>query len=175
MAFSKALIKIIDTAIDRIGKVLCFGSLGILTVITFEVFSRRVLGKPTIWAYESIIMLFAIYVVLICAYGFQKGSFVYVDVLSHKFPPVLAHIVSLITFVVFFLPFVLGILPSAFNFFWMSLKSKEVSMSAWAPIIWPVKFALFFGLLMLLAQGVSEMLKQILWFFERGKNQKDVA
>jgi TRAP-type mannitol/chloroaromatic compound transport system permease small subunit len=175
MAFPKALIKIIDTVIDRAGKVFCFFALAILAVITFEVFSRRVFGQPTIWAYELIIMLFAMYVVLICAYGFQKGSFVFVDVLSRKFPPVIAHIVSLVTFVIFFFPFVLGILPSAFDFFWMSFKTREVSMSAWAPIIWPAKFALFLGLVMLLAQGVSEVLKQVLWFFEREKNQKDAA
>jgi TRAP-type mannitol/chloroaromatic compound transport system permease small subunit len=84
--------------------------------------------------------------------------------------------VTLLCFAVFFIPFVGGILPSSWRFFIRAVQTKEVGMSAWAPVQWPTKFALFFGMLMLLVQGVSEILKQILWFFEgKNENQKAVA
>lgn len=162
----KTISKTIDTIIDRIGQVLAYGVLIILVVITFEVVSRRIFNSPTIWAFEVIVMVFAAYVVLVSAYGLQKGSFVCVDVFSAKLSPVASRIAMLITYIIFFLPFVIGILPASFQFFWKSFSTDEHSWSQWAPVVWPVKLALFLGLLMLLAQGISEMIKSVVWLIE---------
>lgn len=151
----------IDNIIDKTGIVLSFGALIILAVITFEVFSRRFFNSPTVWAYETITMVFAAYVILICAYGLQKGSFVCVDIFSAKFSPITGGIVTIITYALFFIPFVGGIMKTSWDFFYNSIMSNELSWSQWAPVVWPVKLAMFIGLALLLAQGISEIIKAV--------------
>jgi TRAP-type mannitol/chloroaromatic compound transport system permease small subunit len=168
----KLISRAIDNIIDKIGVVLSFGALVILAVITFEVFSRRFFNSPTIWAYETITMVFAAYVVLICAYGLQKGSFVCVDLFSAKFPPITGNIITLVTYGIFFFPFVGGIMKTSWDFFYKSITTNELSWSQWSPIVWPVKLALFIGLLMLLAQGISEIIKAVVQIQEELRDRK---
>lgn len=162
----------IDNIIDKIGTVLSFGALVILAVITFEVFSRRFFNSPTIWAYETITMVFAAYVVLICAYGLQKGSFVCVDLFSARFSPLAGNIITLVTYGIFFFPFVGGIMKTSWAFFYKSITTNEFSWSQWSPIVWPVKLALFIGLLMLLAQGISEIIKAVVIIQDELRDRK---
>jgi TRAP-type mannitol/chloroaromatic compound transport system permease small subunit len=160
----KSIIKWIEWVVDKTGHVFMFIAPVTMIVITIEVVSRRIFHHPTLWAYETIIMTSAAYVLLICAYAYQHGADVAVDILSVHFPPMMAHIVQALCFLVFFLPFTLGILPAICGFFWDSWKTQEESMSAWAPKLWPVKLSFVVGWILLLAQGVAEMLKLVIWF-----------
>ena len=169
MKLLKLIVRIVDTIVDYVGRVSSLGALMIMVVIIWEVVSRRFFNSPTIWAYELIIMTSAIYVIMITSYGLQKGSFVCVDVLSSKLPPRIARLVLLLTYFLFFLPFVGGILPSAFNFARTSILIGERSWSFWGQPVWPVKLALFVGLSFLLIKGISEMLKLVIWLVENWK------
>ena len=52
-------------------------------------------------------------------------------------------------------------MKTSWDFFYKSISTHELSWSQWSPIVWPVKLALFLGLVMLLAQGISEIIKAI--------------
>ena len=69
------------------------------------------------------------------------------------------NILHLITYLVFFVPFVFVLVPESFGFFIRSYVSGERGYSVWAPPAWPVKLALFVGMTLLALQGISEMLK----------------
>jgi TRAP-type mannitol/chloroaromatic compound transport system permease small subunit len=45
-------------------------------------------------------------------------------------------------------------------FFWKSLVRGEQSSNAGGLIVWPAKFLVFFGFLLLLIQGFSELIKR---------------
>lgn len=96
---------------------------------------------------------------MVCAYGFQKKAFVAVDVLYARLKPLAQNILHLITYLVFFVPFVFVLVPESFGFFIRSYVSGERGYSVWAPPAWPVKLALFVGMTLLALQGISEMLK----------------
>lgn len=152
---------IIDRFNEAVGKVLSFLVLGILGVILCEVILRRGFNKPQIWTQDVIVMLFACYIILISAYGFQQKAFVAVDVLFAHLPQMGQHILHLITYIIFLIPFVAGLLPKSWSFFMKSYISGEKGYSVWAPPVWPVKLCLFIGLLLLTIQTVSELLKQV--------------
>lgn len=92
-------------------------------------------------------------IIMVCAYGFQKKAFVAVDVLYARLKPLAQNILHLITYLVFFVPFVFVLVPESFGFFLHSYTTGERGYSVWAPPAWPVKLAL------LALQGISEMLK----------------
>ena len=161
MKIIKRICDIIDTVNDWLGKIFSFAVLGILAVIMCEVILRRIFNRPQIWTNDATVMLFACYIILICAYGFQKKAFVAVDVLFAKMPMLAQYILHLITYLVFMVPFVVAMLPKSWAFFLKAYVTGEKSYSVWAPPTWPVKFCLFAGLLLLAVQAISEILKQV--------------
>lgn len=162
----------IDTVNDWFGKIVSFLVLAILGVILCEVVLRRLFNRPQIWTQDAIIMLFACYIILICAYGFQKKAFVAVDVLFARLPMLAQHILHLVTYLLFLLPFVAGLLSKSWTFFLRAYTTGEKSYSVWAPPTWPVKFCLFLGLLLLAVQAVSEVLKQVSGIVEDVQGKK---
>lgn len=163
--------KVIDTVNDWLGRLFSVLVLGILGVILCEVVLRYVFQRPQIWTQDAIIMLFASYIILVCAYGFQKKAFVAVDVLFARLPPLAQYILHLVTYGMFLVPFVCAMLPKSWNFFLKAYVTGEQTYSVWAAPTWPVKLCLFVGMLLLAIQTVSELLKQVTGIVEsvRGK------
>lgn len=161
----------IDAVTNRLGQLFSFLVLGILGVILCEVVLRRVFNRPQIWTQDLIVMIFACYIILICAYGFQQKAFVAVDVLFARFPALVQHILHLVTYLLFLVPFLGGMLPTSWNFFWRAYSTHELTYSVWSVPTWPVKLSLFAGLVLLAVQTVSELLKQVSGIVEAVQNK----
>lgn len=159
----KQVCRYIDTVVDWIGRVSAFGVLITLGVILYEVIMRRFFHRPQIWTMDMICMSFGCYVILIAAYGFQKKTFVAVDVLYARFSELVQHILHIVTYLFFMVPFIFVLVPESFRFFQRSFTSGETAYSVWAPPVWPVKLCLAVGLLLLSVQGISEILKHVAW------------
>ena len=151
----KRICDVIDLVNDWIGRIASFAVLGILAVIVTEVVLRRLFHSPQIWTMDVICMTFGCYIIIVCAYGFQKKAFVAVDVLYARLKPLAQNILHLITYLVFFVPFVFVLVPESFGFFLRSYTTGERGYSVWAPPAWPVKLALFVGMTLLALQGIS--------------------
>ncbi len=161
MKIIKGICKGIDKVNDILGNIFSVLVLGILGVIICEVVLRRLFNNPQIWTQELIVMLFAAYIILISAYGFQKKAFVAVDVVFAMFPKLVQHILHIVTYMCFLVPFAFWIMPKSWNFFLKAFTTKELTYSVWAAPTWPVKLCFFVGLFLLCAQAVSEILKEV--------------
>jgi TRAP-type mannitol/chloroaromatic compound transport system permease small subunit len=62
---------------------------------------------------------------------------------------------------VFFFIFVLTLLVTGWTFFYDSYEIGEVSFTEWGIQYWPVKFALSAGAILLLLQGIAQLVKDI--------------
>lgn len=161
MKVIKGICNGIDKAIDLLGRLFSVLVLGVLAVILIEVVMRRIFNSSQIWTQDLIVMLFASYIILICAYGFQKKAFVAVDVLFARLPLMAQYILHLVTYLLYLVPFVGALLPKSWDFFWRAYTTHEQIYSVWAAPTWPVKLCLFVGLALLTVQAVSELLKQV--------------
>lgn len=72
MKVLKRISGVIDRINDWIGRICAFAVIGVLAVIVIEVVMRRLLHSPQIWTQDSICMIFGCYIIMVCAYGFQK-------------------------------------------------------------------------------------------------------
>ena len=172
MKVIKGICNGIDKFNDILGRVFSVLVLGILGVILCEVVLRRIFNRPQIWTQDLTVMLFACYIILICAYGFQKKAFVAVDVVFAMFPQIAQHILHIITYLFFLVPFVVSLLPSGWSFFLRAYTPHEQPYSVWAAPTWPVKLCLFIGLALLAIQSVSEILKQVQAIVELAQGKK---
>ena len=172
MKLLKGICKGIDKVNDVLGNVFSVLVLGILAIILCEVVLRRCFNSPQIWTQDLIVMLFAAYTILICAYGFQKKAFVAVDVVFVMLPKVAQYILHIITYFCFLVPFVFWIVPKSYNFFLKAYTTHEQTYSVWAAPTWPVKFCFFLGMTLLAVQTVSEVLKQVVALVEELQGKK---
>ena len=168
----KAIYNGIDKFNDFLGRIFSVLSLAILAVIMCEVILRRIFNRPQIWTQDLIVMLFACYIILISAYGLQKKAFVAVDVVYAMFPVRVQHILHIVTYAIFLVPFLMGLVPASWTFFLNAYTTGEQTYSVWAAPTWPVKLCLFIGLALLAIQSVSEILKQVQAIVELAQGKK---
>lgn len=161
MKLIKKLTKILDRITNLVGKVTSWSVVLIVVLILYEVLSRRIFNKPTIWTLEITTMIFGFYFMMIAGYGLLTKSLVSVDVLYNKFTPKTKAMIDLITYTVLFLPFVIGVLYGGFLFALTSWVQKEASWSAFSPPVYPIKTVIPVAMFFLLLQGISEILKKV--------------
>ena len=169
MKVLKQIIRIIDKINDVVGNIMGYLALVIMAVILYEVISRRFFNSPTLWAYETICMVFGAFIVLIPGYGLKQGGMVNVDLLSSQLSPRASHIMVIITYLLLFVPFVGGIIPAAVKFAAQAWAAREHSWSQWAPPVYPLKTCIAIGFSLLFLQGISEILKSAVWLLENRK------
>ena len=169
----KAIYNGIDKFNDFLGRIFSVLSLAILAVIMCEVILRRIFNRPQIWTQDLIVMLFACYIILISAYGLQKKAFVAVDVVYAMFPVRVQHILHIVTYAIFLVPFLMGLVPASWTFFLNAYTTGEQTYSVWAAPTWPVKLCLFVGLVLLANQAVSEILKHVEGLVTASANGKE--
>src|SRR4030042_5590575 len=134
MDATRAFVKKIDIFSEWCGRIFSWFIVAIILLSVFEVFTRRILGRPTIWTHEILSYLFCASIMLTMAYTLRYKQHVVVDLIYGRLSPKTKAILNAITFI-FFLGFFSAIFlwkgivfaatswamlertPSAFNFY----------------------------------------------------------
>lgn len=168
MKVMASISKTIDKIVKAIGMFAAYLSILIMFLIVAEVIMRRIFASPTLWSYETVTFLFGGMIMLSLPYGLQLGVNVRVDVLYNIFSKKTKRIIDIVTFIIFFGIFMIIFTSAGVKYFGRSISSLERSWSTWAPVLWPVKATIpACGILMLL-QGVSELIKLFFRLFDMG-------
>jgi len=134
----------------------------LLVVVGWEVVARYAFDAPTTWAYETIYMLYASMFMLGAAYALRTGAHVRTDFLWEKWPLRTRAVIDIVGYLLFFFPgmllFLVAGLESTLSSYAMDERSPETS---WFPPLWPLKALVPVSALLLLVQGVSELLKAL--------------
>lgn len=165
--------KIVDKISDIVGKISMYISIILLFVIMFEIVSRRFFNSPTLWTYETTSMLFGLYIIMIMPYGILHEVNVAVDIFTEKLNDKTKDILSLVTYILFFIPFMAVIFFAGMKLAATSWRMLETSWSVWAPPLYPIKTVIPLGAGLCLLQGLSEMLKRVMSLFGQDKTGKE--
>ena len=140
------------------GRILAWWTLLAVLIITFEVTARYVFDRPTNWAHESMTLLFGMQYILSGAFAHYTNSHVRVDVVYQALSARNKARIDVLTSFLFFI--YLGVMTyTGWLFYWDSQKMWEVSFTDWGPPLYPVKFTVFLGSLLLLLQGVANFIR----------------
>lgn len=143
------------------GEVVAYWSVIAVFVYYYEVMARYVFNSPTNWAHESMFLMFGMQYLLAGGFVLREGGHVRVDVLYNKMSLRAKAICDLLTSIFFFI-FVITLLYTGWTFFKDAYDVGEVSFTEWAIPYWPIKFALPLGAALLLIQGISQLIKDII-------------
>lgn len=129
-------------------------------ILLYETISRTIFNNAHVWAVEFAQFVMAAYYTLGGGYSHLIEGQVRMDIFYHKWSPKRKATVDAFTFSV--LAFYLGILlHGAIKGIKYALKYKQVSYSAWAPPMAPIKIIMTIGILLMLLQTISEFFKDV--------------
>jgi TRAP-type mannitol/chloroaromatic compound transport system permease small subunit len=105
-------------------------------------------------------MLYGTLFMLAGAYALSRNGHVRGDFLYRNFSPVRQAKFDLTLYILFFFPAIMAFMISGFHFFELSfLQNERSSVSPGGPIIWPFKFLIPAVGLLLLLQGLVEVVR----------------
>ena len=155
-----AIIRVIDRFTDVTGRLIALTMLFLMLAITYEVIMRYGFNAPTVWVYEGSFMANGAAFMLACGYALYKGAHVRTDIFWENYTPRTKGIVDLVSYLLLFYPvmitFMLISIDDAVHSYDTGERSQE---SVWRAIVWPFRATIPLSAVLLMIQGVSEVLK----------------
>jgi len=152
----------VDRLSTWIGQLFAWSIVVLTLAISWEVFSRYVLGKPHGWMLDAQIMMYGVLFMMAGGYTLSKNGHVRGDVLYGFFRPRTQATLDLVLYIVFFLPGVFALTWAGWNYFTDSLAIREHTFNADPIPLYPFKFFIPFAGLILLMQGLVEIARCII-------------
>ena len=150
----------IDNWSRWIGKVVCWITMPLMLAMTYEVLARKLFLAPTMWAYDMSRFFYGALFMLGAGYALSKGVHIRADFLYRNFKVKTQGLIDFWLYLLFYFPGLLFFFYMTTGFVLESIQRGEKGMdTAWMPYMWPIKACLWFGILFLLVQGISELLK----------------
>ena len=153
----------VDKLSTLVGQAFSFLIVLLTLHVSWEVFSRYVLGNPRAWAFDGMIMLYGTLFMMAGAYTLSKNGHVRGDVLYGFFEPRTQATVDLILYIVFFIPGVFALTYAGYYYAAESWAINEHSnITAEGPPIYPFKTVIPIAGAFLLLQGIVEIVRCVI-------------
>ena len=159
------VLRVINRLSELTGKVTSFLIIVMSLIIGFEVVERYIFKAPTLWAHEVSAMVFGTYIIFGGAYTLLSKGHVNVDVVYGGLPKRWRAFLDIVTFSVFAL-FCTALAWKGWEIGLNSFKFLERSGSVWNPPIWQLKLIVSVGCMLLLLQGLSKFVNDLIILFK---------
>ena len=165
---AKSIINI-DKFSKWIGSVVCWILMPLIFAMTYEVLARKLFLAPTIWAYDISRFLYGALFMLGAGYALSKGVHIRADFLYRNFKIKNQGLIDFWLYLLFYFPGLIVFFYMTFGFVVESIQRGDRGMdTTWMPYMWPIKTCLLIGIIFLLIQGFSELLKSY-WAAKKGE------
>ena len=159
----------IDKFSKWIGSVVCWILMPLIFAMTYEVLARKLFLAPTIWAYDISRFLYGALFMLGAGYALSRGVHIRADFLYRNFKTKNQGLIDFWLYLLFYFPGLIVFFYMTFGFVVESIQRGERGMdTTWMPYMWPIKMCLLIGIIFLLIQGFSELLKSY-WAAKKGE------
>ena len=153
-------VRYIDAFNRRVGRLAMYILFPLGAVLLYATASRLALNQPVNWALELSQFMLSAYYLLGGAYAMQIGAHVRMDLFYDRLSARRRAITDAFTilFVIFYLVVLLlgGISSTEY-----AITYNQKNYTAWAPVLWPIKGIMTFGVFLVLLQAVSSLFKDI--------------
>ena len=166
----KSFLKIIDSISEWAGRTACWLAAALVGLISFEVTMRYAFNSPTIWGYETQLMVGGSLYCLSLAYAQKHHAQIRIDVIYTRLSPRFkAGIDTFGTFFLFF-PIFGAFTYGAVNKAIYAWRIGEVgTWFYWFPPLAPFRTVIAFGFLIFALQGVANFIRDA-YYLVRNKN-----
>ena len=157
-----AYIRVADSLSIAFGRLMAVFVVLLVLLIVHEVVRRYFFSSPTIWGLELQLFAYGTICMLSIPYATYKKAHPRVPVLLDKCSPRVRYYLEILYILVFFMPFV-GVLvwwdaQVAYRSWFIQERSV---LTAWMPLLWPIKATIPLGAALVMVQGFAELMKII--------------
>lgn len=150
----------VDRVSTIVGQFFAWSILLLTFAVSYEVFSRYVLGAPTDWAFDASYILYGVLFIMAGAYALSRNAHVRGDFLYRAWPPRRQALMDLVLYFLFFFPGIIAFIYSGYGFAAQSWFSHEHSAySPSGPPIYHYKTVIPITGVLLLLQGIVEVVR----------------
>lgn len=154
------------TWIDRFslwtGRIVCWLTVPLFSAMVYEVIARYWFTAPTMWAYDISRMLYGALFMLGAGYALSKGVHIRADFIYRNWSARTQGIVDATLYILLYFPGLVVFLLMSTDFAYLAWTRGERGMdTAWMPHMGPIKTVLPIGIVLLIIQGISELLKSL--------------
>jgi TRAP-type mannitol/chloroaromatic compound transport system permease small subunit len=153
------------TRVDRLNEIVGWLAGAVLLIsmvlVPYEVIMRYFFNNPTSWSMELTQYLFCTMVALGGGWVLLTKGHVNVDIVTNRLGVRARAVLDIVTSVLLF--------TLLFLLFWQSLASAlqsmawgETSASGWNPPIYPIKFIIPIGILLIILQSVAALIRNVI-------------
>jgi TRAP-type mannitol/chloroaromatic compound transport system permease small subunit len=130
--------------------------------VTWEVVARHFFRAPTVWAFDVTYMLYGTHFMLGTAYTLMRIGHVRTDMLYQKWSIRRQNWIDAIGYLFFFFPAMALFFYYGGTEAWHAWQIGETSdASPWRPIVYPFKAVIPVTALLLIVQGIAELMKSV--------------
>jgi TRAP-type mannitol/chloroaromatic compound transport system permease small subunit len=156
------LMKVCDGINEWVGRMVAWLIWVVMILCVFEVITRRIFNAPNIWSYDVINVFYAVNFMLLGGYALLKRGHVSIDILSVRFSKKTQSLLQIITYLIFFFPFVIVLFHVGWKtamVSWMDFERTSIGLPLIAPLM---KTAIPVAALLLFIQGIPEVTRSII-------------
>jgi TRAP-type mannitol/chloroaromatic compound transport system permease small subunit len=154
------LVQKIDRFTDTTGTWIAWLNVPLVLVVCYEVTMRYVFDAPTTWVFDITYMLYATIFMLGSAFALHKGAHIRTDFFFEKWSIRTKGTIDSVAYIVFFFPSLIVFFVVTYKQAIYAFQIQEMSdQTPWRPLLWPFKSVVPLTCLLLLIQGVSELIK----------------
>ena len=151
----------IDRMTTFIGRNVAWCILLAILVSTVNAIIRKVFNVSSNSWLELQWLLFGAVFMICSAWTLNNNEHIRIDIVSNLMPKGFRTAIEFIGHIFFLLPMAAVMVWLCFPYFINSMTSNEQSTNAGGLVVWPGKFIIFFGFLLLMLQSFSEIIKRI--------------
>lgn len=160
VSFADRYCDFIDRLNSWVGRFWALAIFGVTLAVLYEVVSRGAFGRGTLWSNETTVYLSAIAYLVGGGYALAHRRHVRIDLVYELLAPRKRAFLDLFTFI-FFVIYAGALIWVGTTMGWTSFQQSEGTGTPWNPPIWPVKLAIPLAALLLLLQGIANLLRDI--------------
>lgn len=150
----------IDGLNEAMGRFWGAAILLVTVAVVWEVVSRTFFNVATTWANETTIYLSAMAYLIGGGYALKHRRHVRIDVVYQLFSAQVKRRLDVFAFV-FFVGYIGALVWVGADMAWTSFQQSEGTGTPWNPRIWPVKLAIPLAALLLLLQGIADLVREL--------------
>ena len=153
-------VRVIDRFAELSGVAIAWLMVPLMGAVVYEVIARYAFAAPTAWSFDLTYMLYGAMFMLGAAYALRVGAHIRTDFFWERWSARTRGVIDTVAYVVFFFPGIALFLWVGWEEAWYAYGIGETSeQTAWRPLLWPLKACVPLAAVLLLVQGISELVK----------------
>jgi TRAP-type mannitol/chloroaromatic compound transport system permease small subunit len=156
-------IRFADTLSAWVAKAFAWCVMVMTLGVSYEVFVRYVLGRPTVWAFDVSYIMYGTLFMLGGAYALSRDAHVRADMFYRLMSPRKQATLELVLYFLFFFPGILALIFAGWKYVSRSWRYLEVSTMSPANVpIYQFKTVIIVAGALLLIQGIAQVMRCII-------------